>query len=154
MGNYSSEGQQYATRADLYGTMAQAALTHPSTGPAVQDAKLMEASELVDGYLRQQFQLPLTRWGSDLVRKVCDVAAYYLVCVRGFNPEADGHYLANFESAEKWLLQVSKGLISPDVVDGSTGAEPGRQADAAAPLVYSPAVVGSSGNRTRGTNRR
>lgn len=154
MGSYASVGQQYATRTNLYSTIAQAALTHPSTGPAVQDAKLLEASELADGYLRQQFELPLVRWGSDLVRKVCDVAAYYLVCSRGFNPEVDGHFLANYELAVKWMEQVAKATISPDVVDGSTGAEPGRQADAAAPLVYSPAVVGSSGNRTRGTNRR
>lgn len=154
MGSYSSAGQQYATRADLYGTIAQASLTHPSTGTAVQDKKLLEASELADGYLRQQFVLPLVRWGSDLVRRVCDVAAYYLVCVRGFSPEADGHFLANYESAERWFREVAKGLISPDVVDGSGDAEPGKQASTTAPLVYSPAVITSSDNTTRGTNRR
>src|SRR5262245_29771771 len=121
--------------------MAQAALTHPSTGTSVQDKKLMEASEFADGYLRQQFVLPLTRWGSDLVRRVCDVAAYYLVCVRGFNPETDGHFLANYESAEKWFREVAKGLISPDVVDGSGDAEPGKQASTTAPLSYSPAPI-------------
>lgn len=154
MGNYASVGQQYATRADLVGVVAATALTHPSTGPAAQDSQLMRASEFADGYLRQQFVLPLTRWGSDLVQAVCDVAAYRLVCLRGFNPETDGLYKDNFDASQRWLEQVAKGLISPDVVDGSTGAEPGRQADEAAPLAYSPAPINSSGKRTRGTNRR
>lgn len=154
MGNYASAGQQYATRTDLTSVIASSALAHPSTGPAEQDKQLLRASEFVDGFLRQQFVLPLSRWGSDLVQAVCDVAAYRLVCLRGFNPEADGQYQDNFDRAERWLKDVAKGLISPDVVDSSSDAEPGKQASTTAPLAYSPSPVTSSGNQTRGTGRR
>lgn len=153
---YSSAGQPYATRTDLYTVIAAAALTHPSTGTAAQDAELLRASELLDGYLRQQFILPLVRWGSDVVRMVCDVAAYRLVCLRGFNPELQGDslYRDNFQAAELWMRDVAKGLVSPDVVDSSPTAEPGKQADARAPGAVSPAPMSVSGNRTRGSSYR
>lgn len=149
-----SNGQAYASRADLAAVLSPAALTHPSTGPAVQDDQLLRASEFVDGYLRQQFKLPLSTWGSDLVQAVCQVAAYRVVCLRGFNPEVDGHYKDSFDSAQRWLERVAQGLISPDVVDASSNAEPGKQAESRAPVAYSPSAVTSSGSRTRGAGSR
>jgi phage gp36-like protein len=141
-------GQSYATRADLTSTVAAAALTHPSTGPTQQDAKLLAASEEIDGYLRDQYQLPLTSWGSDVVQRTCDIAAYRLVCLRGFNPDADGLYLTNYEKALAWLKLVAEGKVSPDVVDSSTGnQQPGDHAPEASPNVESP-------NSSRCTNRR
>lgn len=146
---YTSSGQPYATRADLVSAIAAGALTHPSTGPAVQDAKLLQASEEIDGYLRDQYTLPLKSWGNDLVQRACDIAAYRLVCVRGFNPERDGLYLENYTAATKWLTLVAQGKVSPDVVDSSSGNQnPGDHAPSASPEVYSPNACG------RGTNRR
>lgn len=140
--------QAYATRADLVGNIAAAALAHPSTGTAVQDAKLLQASEEIDGYLRDQYALPLKSWGSDLVQRCCDIAAYRLICLRGFNPEADGLYLTNYEKATAWLKLVAEGKVSPDVVDSSPGTQnPGDHAPEASPTVVSP-------NCSRGTNRR
>lgn len=146
---YTTSGQPYATRADLVGSIAAGALTHPSTGPAVQDAKLLQASEEIDGYLRDQYTLPLKSWGSDLVQRCCDIAAYRLVCTRGFNPERDGLYLENYQAATKWLTLVASGKVSPDVVDASSGEQrPGDHAPEASPEVYSPNAS------TRGTSRR
>lgn len=144
---FVSSGQSYATRPDLYGVISQAALAHPVTGPPEQDKQLLRASEFVDGYLRQQFKLPLTAWGSDLVQIVSQVAAYKLVCLRGFNPEADGLYKDNFDSAQRWLERVAQGLISPDVTDSSTGAEPGKQAVTRAPVAHSPSSSRGTGFR-------
>lgn len=147
-GSYVSNGQQYATRDDLASVISAAALTHPAVkASAVQDAQLLRASEYIDGYLRDQFKLPLVEWGSDVVQACCDIAAYRLVCLRGFNPETDGMYQDNFRMQTDWLKQVANGVVSPDVVDASPSAEPGQQAPAAAPLVYSP-------NCIRRTSRR
>jgi len=141
-------GQAYATRQDLTNTVAAQALSHPSTGPAVQDAKLLDASEEIDGYLRDQYKLPLEDWGSDLIQRTCDIAAYRLVCLRGFNPDADGHFLTNYEKTLSWLKLVAEGKVSPDVIDSSGGdQQPGDHAPEASPSVISP-------NTSRCTNRR
>jgi phage gp36-like protein len=140
--------QAYATRADLANTVSAAALAHLSTGAAQQDAKLLQASEEIDGYLRNQYVLPLKSWGSDLVQRCCEIAVYRLLCLRGFNPETDGLYLTNYEQTVKWLQRVADGHISPDLVDSSPGdQQPGDHAPEASPTVVSP-------NCSRGTNRR
>jgi phage gp36-like protein len=140
--------QAYATRADLSSSIAAAALSHPSTGTAAQDAKLLQASEEIDGFLRDQYQLPLEDWGSDLVQRCCDIAAYRLVCLRGFNPDADGLYLENYKQALAWLKLVAEGKVSPDVIDASGGdQQPGDHSPQASPNVESP-------NTSRCTNRR
>jgi phage gp36-like protein len=145
---YVTSGQSYATRADLANVVAAAALAHPSTGPAAQDAKLLAASEEIDGYLRNQYVLPLTKWGSDLVQRCCEIAAYRLMVLRGFNPEVDGLYLTNYEQAVSWLKRVADGHVSPDVIDSSPGDQaPGDHAPEASPTVVSP-------NTPRGTCRR
>ena len=146
----STQSQQYATIAQLIQNgMSQQALNAPSISTsAVQNAALLAASETVDSYLRQQFQLPLTQWGTDVVKYTCWLAAYNLICTRGFNPnsEADGIYETNYNKAIAWLKDVAKALASPDITDSSTNAAPGVQAPVAQPQAESP-----SNNRTRGT---
>jgi phage gp36-like protein len=155
MGSYNpSFAQQYATTADLANTMSAQALAHPSTGTTQQNAQLLRASEFVDGYLRDQFVLPLTFWSSDVVQAVCDIAAYRLVCLRGFNPEKDGLYKDNFDSTIRWLEGIAKGHIAPDVTDASSGSTPGESAPGSAPLAYSPVPVKPWGTPTRGAWRR
>lgn len=149
-----ANGRAYATRSDLYKVISAQSLTHPSTGPEAQDTALLDASELADGYLRQQFKLPLASWGRDLTQKVCHLAAYNLICLRGVNPEEDGSYKDNYDSAVRWLERVAQGLVSPDVVDASPASAPGKQATSRAPVAYSPVAVTSSGNQTRGTGQR
>lgn len=144
----TNAGQAYATTADLYATISSAALNHPSTQAPAQQAQLLRASEAIDGYLRDQYELPLVKWGTDIVDKCCDIAAYRLVCLRGFNPELDGVYFDNFKMALDWLKQVSNGTVSPDVIDSSPSAAPGVHAPAVMPQSYSP------NRHTRGTHRR
>lgn len=155
MGAYgpSIQSQQYATIAQLtQNGMSTQALSSPSiSDAATQNAALLAASQVVDSYLRQQFQLPLRQWGADIVRATSWIAAYGLICVRGFNPnsEADAVYGDNEKRARDWLKDVAKGLASPDITDSSTGAAPGKQAPDATPSADSP-----SSNVTRGSFRR
>lgn len=155
MGTYVSNGQQYATTADLANTVAAAALAHPSTGTSAQNAQLLKASEDIDSYLRDQFELPLLEWGADIVQRCCDIAAYRLVCLRGFNPEADGHFQSNSKMAVDWLRDVASGKVVPDVVDSSPGASPGQPSNDAQPEVVTASPVNcDTGNATRGSNFR
>lgn len=148
MGSYATNGQQYALIADLQTVLSPQALTHPVVAnTATQNSQLLKASELIDGYLRQQFQLPLVTWGSDIVQACCDIAAYRLICLRGFNPEADGSYLDNFKMQRKWLESVANAAVSPDLVDGTSGAAPGQQTTAAEPLAFSPSEGRCTGKR-------
>lgn len=149
----SNQSQQYATIAQLIQNgMSQQALNAPSiSSSTVQNAALLSASETVDSYLRQQFQLPLKQWGSDIVKYTCWLAAYQLICSRGFNPdsEADSIYESNYDKSIAWLKDVAKGLASPDITDSSVNAAPGVQAPGSQPTSESP-----SNNVTRGTGRR
>lgn len=159
MGSYgpSSQSQQYATIAQLIQNgMSQQALSSPSIASAdVQNAALLAASEVADSYLRQQFQLPLKQWGADLVQHVCWLAAYRLICIRGFSPtsDLDASYAENDKLARAWFRDVAKALASPDITDSSSNASPGAQAPAAQPLADSPdpqnAVRGSRGTWAR-----
>lgn len=114
---------QYATRAELYQlAIPSAALTGISS--ADQDAALESASRVADSYLGTAFELPLTLWGVDLKEAVAKMAAYRLMAVRGFSPEAGDaeQFRLQYQDAVKWLEQVAKGLVRPiGVVDASGG---------------------------------
>lgn len=154
MGSYASSGQQYATTSDLAAVIAAAALAHPSTGVAAQNAALLKASEDVDMGLRDQFTMPLLTWGSDIVQVVCDIAAYRLVCLRGFNPEKDGHFQDNWKSAEGKIKLWAQGILVPDVKDSSPGAAPGVPSIDAQPTAVTASPINSTGGTTRGTGSR
>jgi phage gp36-like protein len=147
-------GQPYAELSDLYMVISPAALTHPTTGAAAQTAQLLRASELVDDALCDRWVLPLTDWGTDVIQAVCDIAAYRLVCLRGFNPEADGEYAKNFKAAKDWLAAIKNGEETPNVTDSSPAAQAGVTTVNAQPTAESPAPVRWNGQQTRGTSRR
>lgn len=135
----------YAVRDDLTTySLTAAALTGTST--AAQDKALVAASMIADGYLSSRFQLPLTTWGEDLKRQVCEIAAYILMKRRGFSPElADADQLkGGHDSAMKWLEGIAGGRITPvGLVDSSTGAGQPNTTGAAtqdAPFVAAPAA--------------
>ena len=77
----------YATPGDLatYGVSATALA--PIDTP-VQEAACEAASDVVDGYLRARYKLPLGDWGTDLIRVTAQIAVYDLLVVRGYNPAA------------------------------------------------------------------
>jgi phage gp36-like protein len=110
----------YATADDLFRLglkrLATAGLT-----PADMDAALAAASELADGYLRSQYKLPLVAWGADLRRHVAMIAAWDILSTRGFNGDAPANdiFLQRYEQALGWLKDVSRGVVSPNIVDST-----------------------------------
>jgi phage gp36-like protein len=119
-------GTQYATTTDLsqIGILAQALANVP--GPALTEA-LQAASAVCDSYLQDQFTLPLTSWGYDLVRAACTIAAWDALTVRGYSPQSNGdqNIYKRYQDAIAWLEDVAKGTKKPSqVVDSSTPAAP------------------------------
>lgn len=155
---YTPSSQAYATRADLpvFGGLSAAALSSPNTPTAAQDAALLTNSELADSYLRQQFTLPLVAWGADLKKHVVWMAAYDLMCLRGFNPNNVGDvvFLDRYKMALDWFKLVANGVVSPDVTDSSPSAGAGVQAPDSGPVVVSAAPFNSTQGKTRGTGSR
>lgn len=154
----SSQSQQYATTTDLQNNgMSAATLSHPNISSAtVQNAHLLSASQTADSYLRQRYVLPLSQWGSDLVKYVCWLASYTLICLRGYNPasEADQVYKANHDTALAWLRDIARGLVSPDITGTQPNGAPGVSAPEAQPSVFTASPVNSTGSTTRGTSSR
>ena len=123
----------YATRAELYVLgLPSAALT--GIAEASQDLALEAANSFCDSYLRGRYGCPITSPSYALKLCVCQIAAYRLLCSRGFNPETlDGVIRANYEEALAWLKDCAKGIASP--VDQTADATP--SVDENAPLIES-----------------
>ena len=112
---------QYATARDL-GQLGLRRLATAGVPAEDIDAALLAASEVADGYLRAQYQLPLTDWGTDLRRHVAMIAAWDILSAqRGFNPDLPGDrvWLARYEQAIGWLRDVAGGLVTPNVTDSA-----------------------------------
>jgi len=118
---------QYATIDDL----AQLGLRKLATAgltDADLNAALVAASETADSYMRSQFRLPLVSWGADLRRHVAMLAAWDILSAqRGFNPDSPGNdiWLARYEQALSWFKDVSRGIVSPNVVDSTPAKRDG-----------------------------
>jgi phage gp36-like protein len=107
---------QYATSADFrkFGGLTSRVIDSIDA-PKLNEA-LADASLFFDGYAKSHFGVPLTTPSIDVKIRVCWVAAWMLVTSEfGFNPEnpADQTVIKNYDSAVRWLEQVSKGAIVP-----------------------------------------
>lgn len=110
----------YATLTDLTRLgIPSGALEGVST--EAKQAALDSASSLADGYLAAQFRLPLVEWGDDLTGHVCNLAAWQILKVRGFDPEgrADNAVRMGYEDAVSWLERVAAGRLSPQITDST-----------------------------------
>lgn len=90
------------------------------------DAAIASASSMADSYLGQVFDLPLTAWGEDVRRAVAQIATYYAMQKRGFNPDSDdgAAIRLGYTDAMKWLEAIGQGKALPTgVMDSSSGAE-------------------------------
>lgn len=112
----------YATLADVYNLgLPQGALSQVSTPQ--QQAALNSACAEADSYLTARFKLPLTSWDAILVQHVCCRAAYTMLVARGYNPDdgADKNIFDRSKQALDWYKGVADGVITPNVVDSTTG---------------------------------
>jgi phage gp36-like protein len=110
----------YAAVSDL--SVPSKALTEFTTQD-LNDA-LAKASSVADGYIRKRFNLPLHSWTQSLTQAVADIATYWLMKKRGFNPEAESTKLISgaYRDALDWLEEVASNLkVDPAFVD-ATGA--------------------------------
>lgn len=115
---------QYAQISDLQNSLPGVCLDDPIFTADIQNAHLIRASGVIDSYLASRYTLPLSSWGSELTDHCCAIAAYKLMCYRGFSPNVasgeDNLFRQNYQDAIKWLEQVSKGWVTPsNMVDTS-----------------------------------
>jgi phage gp36-like protein len=115
----------YATQTDLTDGINPGALVGV-TGTQM-DKAIDDASREIDSYLRAQYTLPLLTVGADVRRKTVDIAVYYLMVGRGYNPEAGGDpgIKQRYDNAVAWLRLVSKGEVNPDITDSTAGSAEG-----------------------------
>ncbi|MBP0439438.1 gp436 family protein [Tianweitania sediminis] len=118
----------YATKQDLidrFGSTELEQLTDrvnrpPSTIDDVTlERALTDASALADGYLRKVVALPLQDVPPVLVKKVADIARYYL---HGKAADKEGPVLRAYNEAVSWLKDVARGLI--ELSGPAGGADP------------------------------
>lgn len=112
--------QQLAELSDLYrlGISLDVLNQSPRTSDtSVQTQQLVSASEYALGKLGGRYKRPLVSWQDDLRQAVCKIAAYELLCIRGFNPAAgaDVNILERRNQADFWLTSVARQEISPDI---------------------------------------
>jgi phage gp36-like protein len=94
------------------------------------DAELLAASADVADSIAERYTPPFTAWGPNLTRAVCTIAAWNLLCVRGFdsNSPADVSVKARFDfytAPDKgWLARVNAGEITLNDVREAGGATP------------------------------
>jgi phage gp36-like protein len=113
--------QALATLADLYrlGISSDVLAQSPRSGDtATQSQAIDSASEYALGKIGGRYKRPLVSWQDDLRQAVCKLAAYELLCIRGFNPAAgaDINILERRNQADAWLTSVARQEISPDIV--------------------------------------
>lgn len=131
----------YATQQDLivrFGETELVQLTDKVNRPAstinveTVDRALTDATALIDSYVAKLYRLPLSAVPAVLTKHACDIARYYL---HGKSAENDSPVTRAFNEACRWLLDVSKGLVTleaegvaqPQAGGGSVKASaPGR----------------------------
>lgn len=108
----------YATQTDLidrFGAAELVQLTDKVNRPASTidptpiDRALADAAALIDGFLAKSYRLPLATIPPILVKIACDIARYYL---HGKAAEKDDAVSRGYSEANRWLENVSKGLVT------------------------------------------
>lgn len=75
-----------------------------------KNAALDRASRDADGLIGNAYKLPLVSWDDDLRGWVVDIACWYLLSNRNFDPMGnDAEFRLRYEDAMKALLRISTG---------------------------------------------
>lgn len=118
---------QYASATDLAAVgLPAAALLGISV--AQQTQFLSEAGDLIDSFLRAQYQLPIAgglgppnTFPGELTRCNITIACYELLVFRGFNPdEYDTNWRQKWEDCMAWLKMLASGEVSISPLDDAT----------------------------------
>jgi len=135
----------YASQTDLTNVGMPALALGTLTTQQI-NAALDNASTYADGFFRARWgtnAVPLVAWDSAVTEAVAKIAAYRLMAIRGYNPEAgrDSQFRQGYDDAVDWLNKVQRqqahplvtlaagatarqepNLTSSSIVDLSTGA--------------------------------
>jgi phage gp36-like protein len=132
---------QYATTDDLADLGLQTGWLGDITTDE-QDAALEKASGVLDDFLRTRFVLPLSApYPDSLIRATVDIAVYYLMKRRGFNPsggDIDALIVKGYDDAIIWGQRVARGELVIGAIDTTPDTSD------ASPEVYSVGESGSS----------
>ncbi len=111
----------YATLDDLAACgLPPAALA--SIVPSVKQAALVKASAYADTFIGDAVTLPLQApVDPTITDAVCQIAAWRLLCLRGFNPDNPGDAVVRqgYLDARDWLTRVANKQAKLNVVQGS-----------------------------------
>jgi phage gp36-like protein len=124
---------QYATALQFSALGLPAVALNGFTGD-VND-HLLNASGVVDTYLRGRYLLPLVSpYPQEIINAVCLIAAWTVLNIRGFDPSSgtDVNVRTRYEDMtgrpgqKGWLQQLSSGLVNLDLAaDASSGVNDG-----------------------------
>ena len=124
----------YATIAQFQATglPAKALIGVPTSN--LQAALDNASGEMDDRAFNARFVLPLFSWGTGVVQKCIDIAAWIALRDRGFDPNQplDIAIRTGYTDALKWLDDVANQRAQPVVIDSSQNGN-----TAAAPVVMS-----------------
>lgn len=129
----------YATLTDLY-TYGLSLAACGNVTTTQQQQLLDSASETAESYMSARYAMPiLTPYPHDLIEKVCHLAAWNILNLRGFNPAAaaDINIRDRMVMATAWLEGVERQRIHPKVVE-SIAPSPGFPS----PLIVSQPLQG------------
>lgn len=141
----------YAVLADL--AMVLPSASYASVPTATRQALLDARNAYADDKMRARYRLPLSSWPPSVTRAVCELAAFDILCFRGFNPGAAADQLVQFkyDQAMKYFDDVERQRTHPLV----TEAAPAGSLEYDAPLVvsnprlgYDPGTAGDDPSQT------
>lgn len=115
------------------------ALTDVSSGD--RDAQRLTASAIVLSHLKKRYDISdLAQWSDDVKDATARIAAWGVLCKRGFNPQStlDLAIKANADMAFQWLRDVVDGIREPVMLLDSADSE---CSELAGPLVGSDELV-------------
>lgn len=112
-----------------YGIPATAVTNFPGGSAALQ-AQCDAASNMADAYISPRMPVPVQKSGSpaayplDLVMRVAHVAAFMIICTRGFNPEnpQDASLQLRHDLAIKYFEDIQRQRITPPWIVEPTSA--------------------------------
>ena len=106
----------YATLTDLVNVGLPANALGSLTTTQQQEA-IDNATDKMNTYFAGRWPLPLLTWDHSVTAKCGEIAAYKLMCIRGFNPAsgADVNFRLRYQDAIKWCEGVRNKAIHPTV---------------------------------------
>lgn len=109
----------YATLSGLATVLPSAAFS--SVPVATQQAILDGRNAYADDKMRARYRLPLTAWPVSITRAVLDMAAFDILCARGYNPGSAADQLVKYkyDCAVKYFDDVERQRTHPVVTEAA-----------------------------------